>query len=487
MNASVQPTAGRLAARGPAARFDLRGPRTGGLPMLVGAFLLALLVAWGLMRLVPAFQSPDENVHLLRADMIAHGQWTLRKDEPDEVGNQGGYVDRNFMAFTSRMRTISGTERDYTASAGALMDQASAERWAHKDLFVNAVGTGYYAPLIYLPHALGLRTARALDLSMRASYELTRLLVAATALAMIAWAWRVFTPNLLVRALVLMPMAVFQIISPTIDGLSIAAALLLAALFSARCMAPREQANPLQEYALYACTLLLVTSRVNLAPLLLLPLWLLVRRFSAAHLLAWIALCMACAGWTLYGIATTADARLVRNHATIEILAIYLQDPLGFARLVLDTLLDSDTGYFYAYSFVGMMGWLDAAVTKDAMKAIWCALALALAMTIWSTRYLRRDAAARGLLLIVGLASSAMVFLALAISWNDYPVAIISGIQGRYFIVPALLAATALGPMGQPASPTQRTVAHVLTAALALSSLYILATTLSERYALPLL
>ncbi|CAN7540387.1 DUF2142 domain-containing protein [Acidovorax sp. LjRoot66] len=484
MGVSVQATATRTGTRHLKSRIDLR---TAGLPALVGGLLLALVVAWGLMRLVPAFQSPDENVHLLRADMIAHGQWTLRKDEPDEFGNQGGYVDRNFVAFTSRMRAISGTERDYTASASALMAQAAGERWAHKDLFVNAVGTGYYAPFIYLPHALGLRTARALDLSMRASYELTRLLVAATALGLIAWAWRLFTPNLLVRALVLMPMAMFQIISPTIDGLSIASALLLAALFSVRCMAPRSDANPLQEYALYACIFLLVTSRVNLAPLLLLPLWLLVRRFSAAHLLAWIALCAACAGWTLYGIATTADARLVRNHATIEILAIYLQHPLAFMRLVLDTLLDGKTGYFYAYSFVGMMGWLDASITKDAMKAVWYGLAVALAATLGSARWLRRDAAARALLLLVALASCVLVFLALAISWNDYPVAIISGVQGRYFIVPALLGATALGPMGQAASPTHRTVANVLTATFALASLYIMATTLSERYALRLL
>lgn len=447
-------------------------------------FALALLVAWGLMRLVPALQSPDENSHLLRADMVAHGQWTLRKDEPDEVGNQGGYVDRNFQVFVQSMRKITGHDRDPNASARELMEQAAQQRWAHQDMFVNAAGTGYYAPFIYLPHALGLRMARALDLSMRASYELTRLAVAATALALIAWAWRLLTPNLLVRALLLMPMAMFQVISPTIDGLSIAAALLLAALFSARCGAPRGEPNLLHEYALYACTFLLVTSRTNLAPLLLLPLWLLVRRFSASHLLAWVALCVACAGWTLYGLASTADNRLVRNHGTLEILAIYLQDPLGFARLVRDTLMDSETGYFYAYSFVGMMGWLDAAVTKDAMQLIWYSLALALAVTIGSTRYLWRDAAARALLLFVGLASSALVFLALAISWNDHPIAIISGVQGRYFIVPALLAATALGPMGQAASRAGRLVAHGLTAVFALGSLYITATTLYERYAL---
>lgn len=451
---------------------------------LLGWVGLALLLAWGLMRLIPAFQSPDENSHLLRADMIAHGQLTLRKDEPDEVGNQGGYVDRHFMAFVQNMRTIAGHDRDLNASAQGLMDQASREHWAHQDMFVNVAGTGYYSPFIYLPHALGLRMARALDLSMRASYELTRLLVALTALGLIAWAWRILAPNLLVRVLVLMPMAMFQVLSPTIDGLSIALALLLASLFVAQCLAPRGKTDMLQECALYACTFLLVTSRTNLAPLLLLPLWLLARHLSGERLLAWLALCTASAGWTLYGLATTADTRLVRAHSTLEIILLYARDPMGFASLVARTLSHSETSYFYAYSFVGMLGWLDASIPRGAMKAVWCGIALALAATIWSTKYARRDIAARSVLLFAGLSSTVLIFFALAISWNDYPVEIIGGVQGRYFIVPALLMAVAIGSLGDKAAPVHRKISTVLTTAFALGSLYILASTLSERYAM---
>ncbi|MES2611780.1 MAG: DUF2142 domain-containing protein [Pseudomonadota bacterium] len=450
----------------------------------LGWFVLALLLAWGLTRLIPAFQSPDENSHLLRADMIAHGQLTLRKDEPDEVGNQGGYVDRHFMAFVQSMSAISGHDRDPDASARQLMGRASQERWAHQDMFVNAAGTGYYSPFIYLPQALGLRIARTLDLSMRASYELTRMLAALTALGLITWAWRIFAPNPLVRALVLMPMAVFQILSPTIDGLSIALALLLASLFVAQCLSPRRETDFVQECALYACTFLLVTSRTNLAPLLLLPLWLLARSFSGERLLAWLALCTACAGWTLYGLVTTADTRLVRAHSTLEILLLYARDPLGFARLVLHTLADPETGFFYAYSFVGMLGWLDASIPRGAMKTVWCGIALALVATVWATKYVRRDIAARSMLLLTGISSTVLIFLALAISWNDYPVAIISGVQGRYFIVPAVLLAVAVGPMGEKATPLHQKIGAVLTTAFALGSLHMLATTLSDRYAM---
>lgn len=450
----------------------------------LGWFALALLIAWGLMRLVPALQSPDENSHLLRADMLAHGQLTLRKDEPDEVGNQGGYVDRHFMEFVQNMSAISGHDRDPDASARQLMGQASQARWAHQDMFVNAAGTGYYSPFIYLPHALGLRLARTLDLPMRASYELTRALVTLTTLGLIAWAWRILSPNTLARALLLMPMAIFQILSPTIDGLSIALALLLASLFAAQCLSPRDRTDLVQECALYACTFLLVTSRTNLAPLLLLPLWLLARNFSGTRLLAWLALCIASAGWTLYGLATTADTRLVRAHSTLEIIVLYARDPLGFARLVAHTVTDPNTGYFYAYSFVGMLGWLDASIPRDAMETAWGCLALALVATVWSTTYARRDIAARSVLLFAALSSMVLIFFALAISWNDYPVQIISGVQGRYFIVPVLLMAVAVGPLSEKAAPVHRAIGTVLTAVFAFGSLYILATTLHERYAM---
>ena len=40
----------------------------------LGLFCLAFFLACTLARLIPAFQSPDEVAHLLRADMIGNGQ-----------------------------------------------------------------------------------------------------------------------------------------------------------------------------------------------------------------------------------------------------------------------------------------------------------------------------------------------------------------------------------------------------------------------------
>ena len=45
-----------------------------------------------------------------------------------------------------------------------------------------------------------------------------------------------------------------------------------------------------------------------------------------------------------------------------------------------------------------------------------------------------------GGLLALALASAALVFLALLVTWTPHPAALVQGVQGRYFIVPALLA-----------------------------------------------
>lgn len=124
-----------------------------------------------MMRLVPAFQSPDEIAHLLRADMISHGQPVLRSKEPGAPGKTGGLVDMHFLQFAHWMQKIVGPHRE-DLSPSWLMDQASLYTWLDEEVFVGAAGTGYCAPFIYAPHALGLKVSREFGLSLRDRYEL---------------------------------------------------------------------------------------------------------------------------------------------------------------------------------------------------------------------------------------------------------------------------------------------------------------------------
>lgn len=448
-------------------------------------FALAAIVALAVMRWIPAFQSPDEMAHLHRADMIAHGQLLLQKDSPDARGNTGGHADLHLIRFGVWMAKITGLFNKSDLSANALMEQASRHGWAHTEHFVDAMGSAYNVPLIYLPHAIGLGVSRQVDLSLRASYELTRTIVTLTTLALMAWAWTLLPPNLLTRALVVLPMSVFQILSPTVDGLCMALALLLLALSVVQYQGGpgHARAHPWHTLALYLCTFLLATSRANLLPLLALPLLLLWRDYSRPRLLAFIALCMACAGWTLFVLLTTVETRIERSLSTLQIIEGYARHPLEFFTVVANTLRDEERGYFIAYSFIGILGWLDTLIPAPAMKALWCILLATLAWTALQARHDRRDAPLRIVLLACAVVSALLVFFALAVTWNGYPVPVLGGVQGRYFMISALLVAVAVGPL----PPRGRSVLHrrvelAASAAIAAYCLYVLVSTLSARY-----
>ena len=85
------------------------------------------------------------------------------------------------------------------------------------------------------------------------------------------------------------------------------------------------------------------------------------------------------------------------------------------------------------------------------------------------------------------MGSALLAFFALAVTWNDYPVRVIEGLQGRYFIIPAMLLAAALGPVRlapvQMPGPASHRVFVLLYAMFCLGAM---ATTLQGRYGMGL-
>lgn len=448
-------------------------------------FALGFAIACGMMQLIPAFQSPDEIVHLLRADMVAHGQPLLKGLEPDVRGKTGGWVDIHFFQFSQWMQKIVGPHRDRSLSPAWLTSEAKRFDWMDDEVFVDASATGYYAPFIYLPHALGLKLSRELDLSLGHSYQLTRMVVTLLVLGLVFWAWQTGPPSVLLQALLLMPMALFQIVSPTIDGLCFALALLVLSLFLLQWQ--EGKATRWQAFAFYASIFLLVTSRTNLIPIVLLPLVLLLRHWSWQRLAATATLLAASAGWTLYGLIHTQDHRVVRALSTGQIIVTYLRDPLDFLRLVGRTIADPIQGHLIASSFVGNLGWTDAPIADLALVTIGCGLLLAACLTVAATSYHKADLGIRATLLVAAVGSALLAFFALAVTWNGYPVRVIEGLQGRYFIIPAMLLAAALGPVRRAPAQLHWPASHrVFILLYAMFCLGAMATTLQGRYGMGL-
>ncbi len=439
--------------------------------------LVAWLLALGMLlgSLVPPFQSPDEFDHVKRAYLLGKGMWVL---ETPDGGSSGGRVDTGLLAYMDHWRPMPFTPAIRTSTEARR--RAGEIGWTGTREFSTAPGTGYYFPLVYAPQAIGLAVGEALGLTVAASYALARALALATVGALLATAFAVFPANPLAIALLVLPMTAFQVVSASLDGVSTALAVLAVAL-CLRVAADGEAARPAAVRALAGTVFLLASSRVHLLPLLAPALLAVLRTGSRRHLALLAAVTLGVVGWILVAMKSTVDTRVPLGTSPASIALSYATDPLGFLRVVGATLAQEGRLAAYRDEFVGVLGWLDArfagATYREATQLI-AAIAL-LSVSIGRDRGTR---AVRAMLGASALACSLLVFFALLVAWNPPPATVIQGVQGRYFLVPALMLAYAIAGDAGLATGWRRRLALALVAVLAAIGTVRMPELLLERY-----
>ncbi|MBV5299903.1 MAG: DUF2142 domain-containing protein [Rhodoferax sp.] len=459
--------------------------------------LLVLLLAAALSMLIPPMQSPDENSHIARAYLIAQGQVLLQavpgshpksNDDSDMAGylerarisggRSGGLIDLGLLQFIDGYMAFAGQPAKRISSAQ--QQSLASLTWSDSRQFYLMPGTGYYFPAIYMPQVLGIGIGQALGLSIGHSYQLARGFSLLACFAVLWMAFRTLTPNPLVAALLLLPMSLFQLVSPTLDGLSNCLTVLAVSLFL-RALQPGRAPSLATSWGLALCIFLLSTSRTHLLPLLTLPFFLAWRGRSRWDFLLGCGVAAAAMGWTLLALAAVSDVRVVRDQSTADLLLFYLADPGAFFRVVWASLADPDWFTYVAQSFIGILGWLDTWLPGIFYPVLWVGLGLcglaSVSMSSW-----RQDWRARLLLAGVALACAGLVFLALLVTWTPHPAVLVHGVQGRYFVAPALLLAFALSGLAADLAPARRWRNTLLLAGFALASLVALATTLHGRF-----
>ena len=446
-----------------------------------GRLLICLLLAlagWLLSLKIPPMQSPDENQHVARAYLLAHGDLTL-STLPSR--NSGGWVDGGLVSFINGYMTLPGNPaRHLSASERAQLDNTPWQGERSR-VYFEIPGTGYYLPLAYLPHAVGLRAGEWAGLSVDRSYRLARMAVLLACLGLLAWSFSLLRPPSLVLAVLLLPMSVFQLLSPSLDGLTTSLALLAISIFLS--VLRGGQVTPRwASWTLATSLLIVVGSRVHLLPMLLMPFFLFWKHRHRRDLYLGIGLVLASLGWVAYALLSTTDLRVVRSHGTVEVLRHYLKSPQDYVRVVWRTLLNADLRDFYFRSFVGNLGWLDAPLRPFFYPWLGVGLCLcALASLSWRKGV--EDVQARTVLLAIAIASASLVFLALLVTWTPHPASVILGVQGRYFVVPVLLTAYALGGFGRTRGLWRQCMDWLLLAAFAGLSLTALILGLQDRFA----
>lgn len=457
----------------------------------------ALLMAAGLSWLVPAMQSPDEGSHIYRAYMISRGELLLqpipeRLTEPIESaevaafigrarlngGRSGGFIDLGLLAFSDGYMALAG-KADHRLSA-AEQGRLTGLVWVGSTRYYPLPGTGYYFPAVYAPQALGLAVGQRLELTVAQSYQSMR---ATTMLACFALLWMAFRrlwPNPLVAAILLLPMSLFQLVSPTIDGFTTSLAVLAASLFLASADRDRKH-SAAASCGLAFCIFLLATSRTQLLPMLALPFYLAWHRRSRRDFFLGCLITVATLTWILFALQTTNDPRIVRSQTTTQLLMQYATDPWAYFKIVMASLGNAELSTFYQQSFIGILGWLDTPLVDYFYPALWTGLALCTLASV-SLSTVQDDWSARLLLVAIAVASIGLIFLAMLVTWTPHPASVVKGVQGRYFVVPAILLGYAASGYATQQLAARQWIAGLAVAGFALTSLAALMIAVLGRY-----
>ena len=443
--------------------------------LLIGGLVLSTLT--------PPLQSPDEGSHLARAYLLTNGDFFL--DKQDGVGNSGGRVDLGWVVFNGAFSRFPFTPAQKLSAA----DIAQARSIKHHGtrVFVEVPGVGYYFPLIYLPQAAALFIGERLDFSIHRTYKLARFLALAATVGLLFAALRLYPVNPLALGLLVLPMSLFQSASCSMDAITYGVATLALCLF----MKVREMGEEAPEryfLGLAALLFLLGTTRLHMFPLLsLLPAaYFFTRR--KRHLVVSFGVIAGVLAWTLAAAVLTADTRIVQGASKGGIALYYVLSPASFARVLIDTLGSFDIINFYYQSFIGNLGWLDTPLHGAQYSILFLLLAL-LGLSAINSAFLRRHWRLSLFLLGNVALSVLLTFFALLTTWTPHPATVIEGVQGRYFMLPALVLAFALGPAGNSAASGGRVVFSARSAAgwlllslFALYSLTVTVETLAARY-----
>ncbi|BBD78879.1 DUF2142 domain-containing protein [Aerosticca soli] len=406
-------------------------------------FLLGyLLVAYIFSAIVPPFQAPDEFDHVKRAYMLGRGQLLL---ESVNGSPSGGQVDQGLLEYMAHFEPVKGNaNRKISAQE---LTGASTIHWSgSQSRFETPTGTAYYFPALYLPSAIGLKAGETLGLTVSQSYRLARLFTLLACVATLFFAFRLYPPPTFVLAVLALPMNLFLLSAPVLDGMATSVAVLALSAFM-RTWADRERTPARVTQVLVISIALVASCRANLLPLLLLPFatWLLLRRRS---LLIWATVASVLVlGWTAWTVKYTVYPPGARDIDHLGRLLSYVFHPWQFLQVVYATVSDSALVSFYADSFVGVLGWLDTPFSNGVYHAFGILLALTLACSLsWNT--LKTGWRWRGLLALCALAAVLLIFLALLVQWTIGPATKVDGVQGRYFTIPVLILAYAL--LGEP-------------------------------------
>lgn len=425
--------------------------------------------------LIPPFQSPDEFDHIKRAYALSKGNMAMITPENQSTGIM---VDSGLNAYMAIFNKLP-FKYENKLTSGDVHAAASID-WSGKEIFSPAPGVSYYFPIVYLPQAIGLGVGQMINLSVNTSYYLARFFSLLTITFLLIASFKIYRPNYLVLALLLIPMTLFQVSSASLDGVATALSVLVLSLFM-RATTQTHEIDIRSFAILIVCTVILIMCRINLLPLCLILFYIAFKSKNKKYLYISIGAVALIFLWLAYAISTTVDKRVTIGASSIELMFFYISHPIATLKVLLNTITDVEKFRFYIHSFFGILGWLDhslpriyltiAAVATTAIFILSCQL-----------KTLRTHIFPRALLTFISFSSFILIFLLLLITWNPHPATIIEGVQGRYFLIPTLIIAYAISGNNLAESASKKNVVQSAFFLIVAISTLVTPKTILERY-----
>ena len=412
-------------------------------PTCLQRYFSTLTVAWifvlGILVsiVVPPFQSPDEFEHITRAYLLGKGNIVLAAPSGQ---SSGGMVDTGLTRYMDMFSPLPfKSERKLSSKE---ISEAQEISWTGSEVLRPALGMAYYFPGIYAVHMLGLKFGEWLNLSVDTSYKLCRLFLLFSTCLILFYSFQLYRPPAVVLALLVIPMSLFQFASASLDGIATALAIFIISV-CLNAQVTKEAFKSGLFYLAIAAWLLLASSRLQLFSMILLPALLgwTVRRYRYGVIVVLAALAVVV--WQVVVLKTIVDGRVSLGASSSEILQFYLFDPSKFADVIGNTLGNPQLIKGYFSSFFGILGWLDTPF-KDAEYKYLFFITVLVALLSVDYKGLMQQLSARAALLLSSIGAVATIFLAMLVTWTPHPALYIDGVQGRYFLIPALLIAYAL-------------------------------------------
>lgn len=396
-----------------------------------------------LVFLVPPFQAPDEPQHFFRSYQLSKLEVWSHVDD----GVTGAELPAS---LSDLVEHFLGTTAPHIAAGRVVTRQRLIDTLgelrrpldAGRTLFVDMSGIQSYAPLPYIPQALGMAAGRALDLGPLGILFMGRLANAFVAALITGIAISLFPLGRTFALLVaLLPMTQFMMASVSPDALTIAGALLFTAVL-ARFLTDGKWAAQRQLTALVSGLVMCIVKIVYL-PLLFAGLGALLGTRKSSNIvvrrviylqLATVGVTIGLIGLWFWSIpVNSTPSPPVRAGVNVTGQLAYLTEDAFRAMGVVMRSVYIRAGFLCKSTF-GLLGWLNIPLATW----VYALLGLAVPLSAYAEpRVVKLNSVVAVWLLLLAFAVVPLIELALYIGWTPVGAYVVEGVQGRYFI-PAL-------------------------------------------------